>query len=72
MNNYLVNSTNYGGTINDKTTGPKGNQNYGYWLMNAHSSVLNPSWDLDYSGGVGYINTSDVINGARAVVEINK
>ena len=40
--------------------------------MNAHSSGLNPSWDLDYSGGVGYINTSDVINGARAVVEVNK
>ena len=73
MYNYLKESKNYNGTINDVTTENGGKYNYGYWTMNADSSTDNRAWYIDFYGRVCiYLNISDLNYSARAVVEINK
>jgi len=70
MNNYLSQSTSYGGTVS--LTGGKYGKNYGYWTMNAHSSYSADAWYVVASGSVDYRTTPETSVGARAVVEINK
>ncbi len=65
MNNYLYNSTSYGGTVSDNNT-------YGYWTMSAYSSSSNYAWYVYFSGCVSYYYTTSTYSGARAVVEISK
>ena len=72
MYNYLITSTNNGGTINDTNITNGATGNYGYWTMNPYSSHVLYAWLVDRNGTVGYDNTSEVSRGARAVVEINK
>ena len=68
MINYLNESTNYGGTVNDTT----GSRNYGYWTMSAASSSSANAWYVRFSGYVGISSTSSTGIGARAVVVVNK
>ena len=74
MNNYLYNSTSYGGTVSDSTTDLEtGESNYGYWTMNVNPSYTYSAWGVGYYGRVGYnSSTYSTYYGARAVVEINK
>ena len=73
MYNYLSNSTSYGGTINDTTTANGASGNYGYWTMNANSSLADDAWHVYCYGRLGYnIMTYSTVNGVRLVVEINK
>ncbi len=71
MNNYLYDSTSYGGTIN-QTGGDYGN-NYGYWTMSALSSDSTIAIYVPYHGDVYYLYpTTNTDFGARAVVVIDK
>ena len=73
MNNYLYQSTSYGGTVSDSTTDPAtGSKNYGYWTMNATSFGAGDAWSANYSGSVYYNGMHDTRIGARAVVVVNK
>lgn len=75
MYNYLKSSTSNGGTVNDTSTGPSGNNNSGYWTMSAYSSTTNNAWFVRQSGVVYYGNVSyvdDTNYGARAVVQVSK
>lgn len=72
MYNYLQESTNYGGTINDTYTENGIAGNYAYWTMSALSSDTNIAWHMTYGGYLTKRNTFDSYFGARAVVEINK
>ena len=47
MNNYLPQSTSYGGTINDTT-----DRNTGYWTMNAYPSNIYYAWFVSSHGSV--------------------
>ena len=67
MNNYLRESTGYGGTVNDTT----GNQNFGYWTMSAVSSNTSQMWNVDYCGSVDSLEPYPYF-GARAVVVVSK
>ena len=67
MNNYLNESTSYGGTVNDTT----GDHNYGYWTMSANSSDTSSVWYVDSYGSVGSIQPYPYF-GARAVVVVSK
>ena len=72
MNNYLYNSTTYGGTVNNKTDA-NGKNIYGYWTMSANSSFSNYAWYVFSDGHPGNGGrTTSTNNGARAVVEISK
>ena len=69
MNNYLYDSTSYGGTVDDKT----GDANYAYWTMSATSFGVYSAWSVDYDGRMlSGNNTASTGNGARAVVVVNK
>ena len=77
MNNYLNDSTSYGGTVDDGV--PYSPDNRGYWTMSADSSSTNSAWNVNYNGNVSnynvysdYSNSSYAINGARAVVVVSK
>ena len=73
MNNYLSTSKNYGGTVNDTSSGPNnGSVNYGYWTMSTDSAHQNRSWYIGDSGKVSDSNTDYTGYGARAVVVVNK
>ena len=72
MNNYLYNSTSYGGTVVDDTTANGASHNSGYWTMSADSSYANYAWDVNYYGGVYSLNTTYTSFGARAVVVVSK
>jgi len=63
MYNYLSNSVNYGGTVNE-------GKGYAYWLMNAY-------YPYTYACHLNYLGTlsgsaTTVTQGARAVVKIKK
>ena len=66
MNNYLPQSTSYGGTINDTT-----DRNTGYWTMNAYPSNVYYAW---YVSSTGSVKTYDAYAtfGIRAVVVVSK
>ncbi len=69
MYNYLNESTNYGGTVNDNT----GNLNYSYMTMSAISENSGYNGIINNYGGSGTGNGVDVANsGARAVINITK
>ena len=71
MNNYLYGSPTYGGTVEDDYhTGS--DHNYAYWTMSANLSYSTNALDVNRHGYVGYGNTSDLSDGARAVVVIDK
>ena len=73
MNNYLYNSTSYGGTVSDSSTDPTtGSPNYGYWTMSAYSSSKNHAWYVYYNGNVRSNGTYRTYYGARAVVVVSK
>ena len=65
MNNYLYNSTSYGGTVDVNNT-------YGYWTMSAFSYTSDSTFIIGYYGYNGYSSSNGINYGARAVVEINK
>ena len=68
--NYLYNSKDYGGTVNDNSRDSETNlDNYGYWTMSASRSG---AWSVNYSGYMISHKTYDNLNGARAVVEVSK
>lgn len=67
MNNYLNNSTTYGG-VNDDNTDEK---NFGYWTMSTTSSTIH-SYVISSSGNIGKQEITDSSFGARAVVVVNK
>ena len=72
MHNYLVDSTNYGGSYKDNTKNESGTYDYGYWTLSANSSNTPGAWYVVHRG---YLSSSRVANtnyGARAVVEITK
>ena len=66
MNNYLKESTNYGGTVDDKT----GNANYGYWTMSANGNGY--AWTMDDRKINFTVPSIATEYGARAVVVVNK
>ena len=71
MNNYLYQSTTYGGTLEDDYhTGS--DHNYGYWTMSSNLSSSPYALNVSHSGFVGHDRTSGLYNGARAVVVIDK
>ena len=71
MNNYLYQSTTYGGTVEDDYhTGS--DHNYGYWTMSADLSHSTNTLTVGHNGRVRSFNTSDLSDGARAVVVVNK
>ena len=71
MNNYLYTSTTYGGTVEDDYhTGS--DHNYGYWTMSADLSYSTNALTVTRYGTVFSSSTSDLGNGARAVVVVNK
>ena len=72
MNNYLYNSTSYGGTVNDTHTENGAGYNNGYWTMSATSSGTNSAWSVDYNGYVNSNYTTNANYGARAVVVVSK
>ena len=72
MNNYLYNSTSYGGTVVDDTTANGASHNYGYWTMSADSSNSIGAWGVYFDGSVGNFSTTSTYYGARAVVVVNK
>ena len=72
MNNYLYNSTSYGGTVVDDTTANGAEHNYGYWTMSANPSDSYFAWSVDYEGSVTNYGTANANSGARAVVVVNK
>ena len=75
MNNYLYNSTGYGGTVSDSLTDLETDSyNYGYWTMNATSSSANYAFAVGYTGSVSNsLTTTDATYyGVRAVVVISK
>ena len=71
MNNYLYNSTSYGGTVIE-ATGPSGSTNNGYWTMNVTASDAGRTYYVDYYGTVGSNYAYNTYYGARAVVVISK
>ena len=75
MNNYLISSTSYGGTVNDASHGSNSTSNNGYWTMNASTQYAN----TNYACGIhlqGQIACTRPVNnteyGARAVVVVSK
>ena len=68
MNNYLNNSTTYGGTNDDK----KDEKNLGYWMMSTAFSNSTKSYIAAYGGNIGQFEVTSADFGARAVVVINK
>ena len=73
MNNYLYDSTNYGGTINDTSIdSTTESHNYGYWTMTANSSNVTISWYVYSSGFLSNYNNYSIGHGARAVVVVSK
>ena len=73
MNNYLYDSTNYGGTINDTSIdSTTESHNYGYWTMTANSSNVTISWYVYSNGFLSNYNNYGIGHGARAVVVVSK
>ena len=75
MLNYLNNTTNHGGTINDNslTDQTTGQRNSGYWTMNAVSTRAGEAYFIDFNGHIATgIKTTGIYYGARAVVEVTK
>ena len=75
INNYLRNSTSYGGTVDDNSTDLEtGKYNLGYWTLNAYSPYTTHSWCVGFGGDVNAncSGAADTYYGARAVVEISK
>ena len=72
MNNYLYDSTSYGGTVVDDTITDGVDHNSGYWTMSAHSTTTTDACRVNYRGDVGDSRTNLTRNGARAVVVVNK
>lgn len=67
MYNYISDSIDYGGTINDP------NDNYFYWTSSVkHSSSPPSAWYVTSVGDVGYSYAHLGYGGARAVVDISK
>ena len=66
MNNYLPQSTSYGGTINDTT-----DRNTGYWTMNAYPSNIYYAWFVSSHGSVQNYDAYAPF-GIRAVVVVSK
>ena len=77
MHNYLNKSTSYGGTIDDNCLLDQvtGQENFGYWTMNALPTMPDEAYFIDYVGhivAVTGIETDSNYYGARAVVKITK
>ena len=70
MNNYIFESTSYGGTVEDDYH--TADHNHGYWTASSILSYSSYTMTVNRVGRVGYNYTSDQGFGARAVIEINK
>ena len=71
MNNYLYESTTYGGTVIDDYY-TAGDHNWGYWTMSGISSNVRLAFIISCYGYTYDYSTPAVRASARAVVEINK
>jgi len=65
MHNYLKDSTNSGGTVN------QGND-YGYWTLSVLSSNNAYVFGVNYGGNVTSNYNTNATRGARAVIKVNK
>ena len=72
MYNYLKESTNKGGTINDTSTGPKGESNAAYWTVSVPRTTNTYAYYINQYAHVSGSAIYENYVGARAVVEINK
>ena len=72
MNNYLSQSTSFGGTENDTSHGPAGTTNDGYRTMSARSTDTSNAWLVFQIGNINLSNANNTNFGARAVVVVNK
>jgi len=64
MNNYLENSTSYGGTIDGTDKG--------YWTLSADSESETLARNISHNGSILGNGTPNTTIGARAIIEINK
>ena len=71
MNNYLYESTSYGGTVVDDYHTANGH-NYGYWTLSSNRSSSGNALHIHRFGYVDTLGTFYLSFGARAVVEIDK
>ena len=72
MQNYLYQSTSFGGSYDDNTVNENGVYNYDYWTMSALSVDSTIAWSVDREGFF-HRNTTALTNaGARAVIQIDK
>ena len=73
MNNYLPQSTSYGGTINDTAYGPNWSNNAGYWTITGTSNTPHGAWRVSVGDEPVTIRaTAAPYYGARAVVVVSK
>lgn len=72
MYNYLKSSTTYGGSVDDNTHDDGAVHNYGYWTSSSNLITNSSALTVRTYGSVADDVTSSKINGARAVVNINK
>ncbi len=78
MYNYLYESTTYGGSYSNDTLNENGIYDYDYWTMSADLEHPTYAWDMTRAGcfdNGNYLKHNEIsskLNGARAVVEINK
>ena len=63
MYNYLVNSVNYGGTVNN-------GGNSGYWSMNSIGN--SNAWRITFFGYINNYTLTSLGYSVRAIIEINK
>ncbi len=73
MYNYLHLSKKYGGSYNNDIQNENGEYDCAYWTMSALSGDTTVAWRVDRAGDLNSVDTTSAsINGARAVVEIDK
>ena len=72
MINYLKQSTQNGGTVDDTHTENGATNNNGYYTMQAYAGTQNRAIILDQGGYLTDVAISRNFYGARAVIEINK
>lgn len=72
MHNYLKQSTQYGGTIDDTHTENGGTNNNGYFTMQAYASAQSRAFIIDQGGYLTDVGISRTFYGARAVIVVTK
>lgn len=71
MHNYLYQSKTYGGSYEDNTPNENGTYNNNYWTMSTYP-VNSRIWYIYRGGYFASDYSSIVVNGARAVIQIDK